>query len=98
MNAFLLELSRWKRRKLSPRHAGSVALDVQRFIPTPDAPGTFTIELFKPPSQFYRDYKILSIARDGEGREPLWGLYAPGDFWPLDWSTKAIYHVNKLEP
>ena len=72
--------------------------DVQRFIPDLQSWSLECTEVELESLSFYADYQLLRLTETGKAGQILWGLYAPGDFWPLDGSTESIYHVNKVSP
>jgi hypothetical protein len=79
-------------------NSGALIEDVQRFIPDLQRWELEHTVAAIEPLPFYRDYQLLRLTEGGQAGRTLSGLYAPGDFWPLDWNTKSIYHVNKIAP
>lgn len=80
---------------LSATESAALVADVGRFIPDLQN-WTSSTHVRRKPLSCYRDYALVRIA-DGDARHrPLLGLYAPGDFWPLD--RIGVETVNKLSP
>jgi hypothetical protein len=46
---------------------------------------------------FYSDYTLVRLSAS-KGNDAVYGLYAPGDFHPIDPSGRAFDHVNAVAP
>jgi len=98
---------------LGAADATAVVEDVKRFVPA--------IQSWDPPSlvverrtlSCYEDYQLIRFVHRDSPMRMIVGLYAPGDFWPLEMHDphadaaagpfpqdlrSTIYHVNSLSP
>jgi hypothetical protein len=96
MNLTLLEDWGWKFENVDDSEG--ILQDIRRFIPELQRWPTASLEVSKRTLPFYRDYELVRIADYESSDRVLWGLYAPGDYWPLDDGFHTIRRVNRLEP
>ena len=78
---------------LSAAESAAVVADVGRFIPDLQRWATSSTQVQRKLLSCYRDYAFVRISDSDASHRPLEGLYAPGDFWPLD--SVGVEMVNK---
>jgi hypothetical protein len=95
MSGTLHRNSRSQYQSIAGAEAAAVYSDVQRFVTDTLEPAS-ALDMKRKVLSCYPDYALLTIALRDTDRPILLGLYAPGDFWPLD--QAAIDNVNRLAP
>lgn len=82
----------------TPPDSGTITRTALRYCPEfPFEP--IENRTYEAPLSCYEDYRLVRLTGEsGAALKEVYGLYAPGDFRPVDRKGRSILHINRVAP